>query len=72
MRIKNYLVNLENLAYVLVRENYTDYGFHFHSEKLDGKNFLRLERGTHLKGSEFEEGKEIVYELPGQDRVILL
>lgn len=72
MKIKNYLINLGKLAYVLVGENYTDFGFHFHLEKLDGENFLRLERGTHLKGSEFEEDKEFGYQLPDLDCVILL
>jgi len=71
VRIKNYLINPGNLAYVVVGGNYTDFGFNFRAEKLNGQNFFHLEWGTRLKGSEFE-GKEFVYQLPDPDRVILL
>ena len=72
VRIKNYFFNLENLAYVRVEENYIDFGFAFHSEKLGGENFIRMERGTYLKDEEFEQVKEFVLQLPDPDRVILI
>jgi hypothetical protein len=72
IRIKNYLINLENLAYVRVEENYIDFGFAFHSERLEGENFIGMERGTHLKDEEFEQVKEFVLQLPDPDRVILI
>lgn len=72
VRIKNYLINLENLAYVRVEENYIDFGFAFHSEELGGQNFIRLERGSHLKNDEFEQVKDFVLQLPDPDRVILI
>jgi len=72
VRIKNYLINLENLAYVRVEENYIDFGFAFHSEELGGQNFIRLERGTYLKNEEFEQVKEFVLQLPDPDRVIII
>ncbi len=52
VRIKNYIINMENLAYVRVEGNYIDFGFAFHSEKLEGENFIRMERGTYLKDEE--------------------
>ncbi len=72
VRIKNYLINLENLAYVRVEENYIDFGFAFHSEELGGQNFIRLERGSHLTNDEFEQVKDFVLQLPDPDRVILI
>jgi len=72
VRIKNYIINLENLAYVRVEENYIDFGFAFHSEKLQGQNFIRLERGSHLRDDEFEQVKDFVLQLPDPDRVILI
>jgi len=71
-RIKNYLINLENLAYVRVEENYIDFGFAFHSERLEGENFIRMERGTYLKNEEFEQVRDFVLQLPDPDRVILI
>lgn len=72
IRIKNYIINLENLAYVRLDENYIDFGFAFHSEKLGGQNFIRLERGSHLRDDEFEQVKDFVLQLPDPDRVILI
>lgn len=72
IRIKNHLINLENLAYVRVEANYIDFGFAFHSDRLEGENFIRMERGTYLKDGEFEQVKEFVLQLPDPDRVILI
>jgi hypothetical protein len=72
VRIKNYLINLENLAYVRVEESHIDFGFAFHSEKLDGQNFIRLERGSNLRDDEFEQVKDFVLRLPDPDRVIII
>ena len=72
IRIKNYIINLGNLAYVRVDENYIDFGFAFQSEKLEGQNFIRLERGSHLQDDEFEQVKDFVLQLPDPDRVILI
>ncbi len=72
VRIKNYLINLENLAYVRVEESHIDFGFAFHSEKLEGQNFIRLERGSHLRDDEFEQVKDFVLQLPDPDRVIII
>jgi hypothetical protein len=72
IRIKNYFINLENLAYVRVEENYIDFGFAFPAEKLGEQNYIRLERGSHLQDAEFEQVKEFVLQLPDPDRVIVV
>jgi len=71
-RIKDYIINLEALAYVHVENNFISFGFTFHSEALQGKNYIRLEKGTHLQADEFEQVKEFVLQLPELDRVIVI
>ncbi len=69
-RIKNYIINLEALAYVRIEDNYIAFGFTFHAETLESQNLIRLERGTHLSDAEFDQVKEFVLQLPELDRVI--
>ncbi len=69
-RIKNYVINLEALAYARVEDNYIAFGFTFHSETLEGQNYIRLEKGKHLEEAEFEQVKEFVLQLPELDRVL--
>ena len=71
-RIKNYIINLEALAYVQVENNSISFGFTFHSESLEGQNFIRLVKGTHLQEEEFDQVKEFVLQLPESDRVIII
>jgi len=71
-RIKQYLINLDRLAYVRVEENLIDFGFSFPVEKSSGHHFIRLEKGSHLSSAEFEQVKEFVLQLPDPDRVIVL
>jgi hypothetical protein len=71
-RIKNYIINLEALAYVQIENNFIAFGFTFHSETLEGQNYIRLEKGTHLQDAEFEQVKEFVLQLPELDRVIVI
>ncbi len=71
-RIKNYIINLEALAYVQMENNFIAFGFTFHSETLDGQNYIRLEKGTHLQEAEFDQVKEFVLQLPESDRVIVI
>jgi len=71
-RIKNYIINLEGLAYVRLENNFIAFGFSFHSETLEGQNYIRFEKGTDLQDSEFEQVKEFVLQLPELDRVIAL
>jgi hypothetical protein len=71
-RIKNYINNVEALAYVRIEENAIAFGFRFHSEALSGRNYIQLERGTQLQDAEFEQIKEFAQDLPKLDRVIVL
>jgi hypothetical protein len=71
-RIKNYVINLEALAFVRIENNYVAFGFTFHSETLEGQNYIRLEKGTHLNDLEFDQVKEFVLQLPELDRVIAI
>jgi hypothetical protein len=71
-RIKNYLINLDRLAYVRVEENFIDFGFSFPVDKSCGEHFIRLEKGANLQDAEFEQIKEFVLQLPDPDRVIVI
>jgi hypothetical protein len=72
IRIKNYVINLEALAFVKIEKDSIAFGFSFHSEALEGQNFVRFERGSHLQDDEFEQVKEFVLQLPELDRVIVI
>ncbi len=69
-RIKNYVINLETLAFVRVEDNFIAFGFAFHSEGLEGQNYIRFEKGSHLDHAEFDQVKEFVLQLPEVDRVL--
>jgi hypothetical protein len=71
IRIKNYVINLEALAFVKTEKDSIVFGFSFHSEALEGQNFVRFIKGTHLQDDEFEQVKEFVLQLPKLDRVIV-
>lgn len=71
-RIKNYVINLEALAYVRIEKDYIAFGFPFHSETFEGQSYIRLEKGTHLQDVEFDQVKEFVLQLPELDRVIIV
>ncbi len=70
IRIKNYVINLEALAYARIENDYIVLGFTFHSEELGGQNYIRFEKGSHLQDAEFEQVKEFLLQLPEVDRVI--
>ncbi len=72
VRIKNTLINLENLAYVRVEEDYIDLGFASSTEYVGGQNFIRFEKGAHLQEVEFEQIKDFFFQLPDPDRVIVI
>jgi hypothetical protein len=72
IRVKNYLINLDNLAYILIEKNHIDFGFAFHSEKLGGENYIRLGKGSDLEDAEFEQLKDFLLHLPDPDRVIII
>lgn len=72
IRIKNYIINLEALAYARIENDYIALGFMFHSEELSGQNYVRFEKGSHLQDAEFEQVKEFLLQLPEVDRVIVI
>lgn len=72
VRIRNYVINLENLAYVSVEENHIDFGFVSPTGKSQDQNYIRLVRGSDLQDAEFEQVKEFVLQLPDADRVIAI
>lgn len=71
-RIKHYIINLETLTYIRVGDDYIDFGFKFPTDKADGRNYVRLEKGVDLQDAEFTELKEFVFGLPDPDRVIVV
>ena len=72
IRVKNYVINLESLAYIRVEEKHIDFGFVSQSENLPTQNYIRLLRGSDLQDAEFEQVKEFVLQLPDLDRVIVI
>ena len=71
-RIKNYVINIEALAYARLEKDHVAFGFSFHSENLEGQNYIRFVKGTDLDDSEFEQVKEFVLQLVELDRVIAI
>jgi hypothetical protein len=75
IRIKDYFINLDALAYIKIEEASIAFRFcEFSSpaEKLEGKNYIRFEKGIHLKDVEFKELKEYISDLPSLDRVVII
>jgi len=72
VRIRNYVINLENLAYVFVEENHIDFGFVIPAGKSQDQNYIRFVRGSDLQDAEFEQLKEFILQLPDADRVIAI
>ena len=71
-RIKNYVINLEALAYARIENDFIAFGFTSHSETSEGQNYIRFEKGKDLQDAEFEQVKEFVLQLPELDRVIVI
>ena len=71
-RIKDFIINLERIAFVRVEKDHIDFGFSAPPENVCGPNCLRLERGTTLQDAEFEQVKEFVLQLPDVDRVVVI
>jgi hypothetical protein len=72
IRIKSYVINLQNLAYVFVAEDHIDFAFAFASEGQGGRNYLRLAKGSDLSDGDFQEVVDFMMQLPDPDRVIVV
>ncbi len=70
IRIKNHVINLQKLTYILVESNHIEFRFTSPMEKSMTQDYIRFEKGTDLKDAEFQEVKEFVMQLPDPDRVI--
>jgi hypothetical protein len=72
VRIKGYVINLQNIAYIQIEETFIDFSFAFEGKHAGGPDYLRFEKGTDLTESEFEQVKDFVLDLPDPDRVIII
>jgi hypothetical protein len=72
IRIKSYVINLQNLAYVHASEDHIDFAFAFPSEGQGGRNCLRLAKGSDLSEGDFQEVIDFIMQLPDPDRVIVV
>ncbi len=72
VRIKGYVINLQNVAYIQVTDNFIDFSFAYEAKKSEAQDYIRFEKGTDLTDTEFEQVKEFVLELPDPDRMIIL
>jgi fructose-1-phosphate kinase PfkB-like protein len=69
VRIKEYVINLQNVAFIRVADTRIDFGL---VENYDGRNYIRFEKGVDLQEAEFEQVREFVLDLPDPDRVIVV
>jgi hypothetical protein len=72
IRIKSYVINLQNLAYVSVAEDHIDFAFTFPSEGQAGRNYIRFTKGSDLPDGDFQEVIDFIMQLPDPDRVIVV
>ena len=72
IRIKNYIINLENLVYVSVTEDYIDFTFAFPVEGPGAQNHIRFTKGSDLSEGDFQEVIDFIMQLPDPDRVIVV
>ncbi len=72
IRIKHYIINLDNVAYVMMAENHIDFTFASPLEKQGAPNYIRLTRGADLPDADFQEVVDFVLQLPDPDRVIVV
>ncbi len=72
IRIKKYVINLENVAYMFVSEEHIDFAFAFPPGGDDGRNYVRLTKGSELSDGDFQEVVDFIMQLPDPDRVVVV
>jgi hypothetical protein len=75
IRIKDYFINLDALAYIKIEDAAIAFRFcelTSPTEKSEGKNYIRFEKGIDLKDVEFKQLKEYISDLPSLDRVVII
>lgn len=58
-RIKNYVINLEALAYVRIENSFIVFGFTFHADTIEGQNYIRLRERDSFERWRIRAGKGI-------------
>jgi hypothetical protein len=75
IRVKDYFINLDSLAYIKIDDDSVSFGFcgiGSPSAALEGQNTIRFEKGTHLEAVELKQLKEFISDLPPLDRVVII
>lgn len=75
IRVKDYYINLDALAYIKTDDDSVSFGFCGlgSSTAVPGdRSVIRLEKGTHLKEVELRQLKEFIADLPPLDRVVII
>jgi len=72
MRIKDYVINLQNMAYIHATDKYIEFGFAFPVSNPGGQNYIRFEKGNNLSDAEFELVREYLLDLSDPHREILI
>ena len=72
IRIKNYIINLDSLAYVTIAGDHIDFAFALPVDRGDASNHIRLTKGVDLPAGDFQEVMDFVLQLPDPDRVVVV
>lgn len=72
IRIKSYIINLDNLAYVIIASDHIDFVFAAASDKAAASSQIRLTKGVDLTAADFQEVMDFVLQLPDPDRVVVV
>ncbi len=72
IRIKSYIINLDNLAYVTIASDQIDFVFTAASDKDGASSQIRLTKGADLTVGDFQEVMDFVLQLPDLDRVVVV
>jgi hypothetical protein len=72
IRIKSYIINLDNVAYVTIAADHIDFAFALPADRPDAPNHIRLTKGSDLPVGDFQEVMDFVLQLPDPDRVIVI
>jgi hypothetical protein len=72
IRIKSYIINLDNLAYATIAADHIDFSFALPGDRADAPGHIRLTKGVDLPVGDFQEVMDFVLQLPDPDRVIVI
>jgi len=72
IRIKSYIINLDNLAYVTIGADHIDFSFVLPADREGAPGHIRLTKGVDLPLGDFQEVMDFVLQLPDADRVVVI